>query len=75
MYAKVFESIKELDNEVELLANKLASYNPKALLEMKKVFWESTNHWDELLTERAKISGKLVLSEFTKNALAKFSKK
>jgi methylglutaconyl-CoA hydratase len=75
LYAKVFESIKELDNEVELLANKLASYNPKALLEMKKVFWESTNHWDELLTERAKISGELVLSEFTKNALAKFSKK
>lgn len=75
LYAKVFESIKELDEEVELFAQKLASYNPQALSEMKKVLWENTNHWNELLLERAIISGELVLSEFTKNALAKFSKK
>lgn len=75
LYAKVFENIKELDDEVDFLAHKLASYNPSALAEMKKVLWQNTNHWDELLLERAKISGELVLSEFTKNALAKFSKK
>ena len=57
------------------LALKLASYNPSALAEMKKVLWENTEHWDQLLLERAKISGELVLSEFTKKALAKFSKK
>ncbi|MFY9243372.1 MAG: enoyl-CoA hydratase/isomerase family protein [Polaribacter sp.] len=74
LYAKVFESITELDNEIELFAQKLASYNPQALSEMKKVLWENTNHWSALLSERAKISGELVLSEFTKNALAKFSK-
>ena len=74
LYAKVFETIKELDDEVELFAQKLASYNPQALSEMKKVMWQNTNHWDVLLSERAKISGELVLSEFTKNALAKFSK-
>ena len=74
LYAKVFETIKELDDEVELFAQKLASYNPQALSEMKKVMWQNTNHWDALLSERAKISGELVLSEFTKNALAKFSK-
>lgn len=74
LYAKVFESITELDNEIELFAQKLASYNPQALSEMKKVLWENTNHWSVLLSERAKISGELVLSEFTKNALAKFSK-
>ena len=75
LYARVFESIKELDKEVEIFAEKLASYNPQAISEMKKVLWENTDHWDSLLSERAKISGELVLSEFTKNALAKFSKK
>ena len=75
LYAKVFETIIELDEEVEVLASKLASYNPSALAEMKKVLWENTQNWDDLLAERAAISGELVLSEFTKNALAKFSKK
>lgn len=74
LYARVFETITELDNEVTIIAEKLASYNPEALHEMKKVLWEGTAHWNELLIERAETSGKLVLSEFTKNALAKFKK-
>jgi methylglutaconyl-CoA hydratase len=74
LYANVFETIIELDEEVELLASKLASYNPDSLKEIKKVFWQNTHHWNELLLERAAITGELVLSEFTKNALAKFSK-
>ncbi|MCF4100566.1 enoyl-CoA hydratase/isomerase family protein [Gillisia sp. M10.2A] len=74
LYAKVFETIKELDKEVEILTEKLASYNPQALIEMKKIFWEGTDNWTELLQERAAISGELVLSTFTKNALAKFKK-
>lgn len=72
LYAKVFDSIKELDKEVEILTDKLVTYNPDALKEMKKVFWEGTEHWDKLLAQRAEISGKLVLSEFTKDALKKF---
>ncbi|MBT4413795.1 MAG: enoyl-CoA hydratase/isomerase family protein [Polaribacter sp.] len=75
LYAKVFETVKELDEEVEILASKLASYNPSALGEMKKVLWENTQNWNELLAERALVSGKLVLSDFTKKALSKFSKK
>jgi len=75
LYARVFETVKELDEEVELLASKLASYNPSALAEMKKVLWENTQNWDDLLAERALISGKLVLSDFTKKALATFAKK
>lgn len=74
LYAKVYDSIKKLDNEVELLANKLASYNPEALAQMKKVLWENTEHWDKLLIERAEVSGQLVLSNFTKNALKKLKK-
>lgn len=74
LYAKVFETITEVDNEIETLTNKLAAYNPEALSTLKKALWESTNHWDLLLTERAKTSGGLVLSDFTKKALEKFKK-
>ena len=59
---------------MENFTEKLASYNPEALFEMKKVLWKNTEHWDQLLLDRAEITGKLVLSEFTKKALAKFKK-
>ncbi|EAQ42406.1 enoyl-CoA hydratase/isomerase family protein [Polaribacter sp. MED152] len=75
LYAKVLENTKELDTELEYFTQKLASYNSQALAEMKKVLWENTDHWGNLLVERAKVSGELVLSEATKKALAKFSKK
>lgn len=74
LYAKVFNTIAELDNEVKNLAEKLAGYNPEALNAMKKVLWEGTENWDALLAERAKISGRLVLSEATKKALSGFKK-
>jgi methylglutaconyl-CoA hydratase len=74
LFAKVFESITEMDKEVDNFALKLSQYNPDALKEMKKVLWEGTEHWDILLEERAKISGKLALSESTKYALLKFKK-
>jgi len=74
LFSKVFETIKEMDVEVDNLALKLLKYNPRALQELKKTMWKGTENWDELLAERAKISGALVLSEFTKKALQKFKK-
>ncbi|GAA3518882.1 enoyl-CoA hydratase/isomerase family protein [Aquimarina addita] len=74
LYAQVFETIAELDKEIELFAEKLASYHPEATQQMKKISWQGTDHWTELLIERAMISGELVLSDFTKKALAKFKK-
>lgn len=74
LYAKVYETIADMDKEVYFLAQKLASYNPEALADMKRVLWEDFSNWDSLLYERAAISGKLVLSEFTKNALSQFKK-
>ncbi|MCH4822385.1 enoyl-CoA hydratase/isomerase family protein [Gramella lutea] len=74
LYAKVFENMKDLDKEVELFTEKLASYNPAALTQMKKTLWKDTDHWAHLLYENASVSGELVLSEFTKKALAKFRK-
>lgn len=72
LYADVFDSIEALDVAVKNLAEKLASYNPDALAEMKKVLWKGTEDWDTLLAERAEISGKLVLSKFTKKTLKRF---
>lgn len=74
LYSKVFETIKELDLEVEILANNLSKYNIEALKEMKKAFWKGTDNWKKLLDEKAEISGELVLSNFTKSALQKFKK-
>ena len=74
LYARVFESISDLDKELPIFTEKLASYNTEALSEMKKVLWKDTEHCQELLAERAEISGKLVLSNATKKALAKFKK-
>lgn len=74
LFNTVFENTRDLDNEIDILTQQLSQYNPEALLEMKQVFWEGTDHWDELLIERAEISGKLVLSDFTKEALSKFKK-
>jgi methylglutaconyl-CoA hydratase len=74
LYANTFETIQELDSAVADFSAKLSSYNPEALTEMKKVLWEGTQDWETLLLERAAISGKLVLSDFTKKALSQFKK-
>ncbi|MFM7661857.1 MAG: enoyl-CoA hydratase/isomerase family protein [Bacteroidota bacterium] len=75
LFTETFESIEELDAEVIKLANKLAEFNPEAMSMLKKVFWQGTDHWDELLSERASMSGKLVLSNFTVNAINSFKSK
>jgi methylglutaconyl-CoA hydratase len=72
LYMQVFDSNEELDEAVVAFANHLCTYNPEAMAEMKKAFWAGTEHWDDLLAERAAISGRLVLSEFTKETLKRF---
>jgi methylglutaconyl-CoA hydratase len=75
MYAEVHETIEGMDEAIDRLANTLSHSSPEAMAAMKKVFWRGTEHWDELLKERAAISGKLVLSDFTKHAIEKFKAK
>ena len=72
LFTKVFESTVDLDEAVQSFAENLCKYNPEAMREMKKVFWNGTENWDTLLAERAAISGRLVLSDFTKETLKKF---
>jgi methylglutaconyl-CoA hydratase len=75
LYANVFETIELLQEAVTTLATTLAQSNPAAMAEIKKAFWNGTEHWDTLLIDRARISGSLVLSDFTINAISEFKKK
>ncbi|MET0393102.1 MAG: enoyl-CoA hydratase/isomerase family protein [Chitinophagaceae bacterium] len=75
LFAELHPSVEAMDESIARLADTLAHANPVAMNEMKKIFWKGTEHWDQLLTERAAISGRLVLSDFAKQAIAKFKKK
>ena len=75
IYTDVFDSVEEMDEAILALATKLASSNPEAMKELKTIFWAGTEHWDDLLVERAAISGTLVLSDFTRNAIERFKAK
>jgi methylglutaconyl-CoA hydratase len=75
LYVNVFATIPEMDDAIDKLATTLANSNPEAMAMLKEVFWKGTENWDQLLIERAGMSGKLVLSEFTVNAINKFKNK
>lgn len=75
LFAELHPSVESMDESISRLADVLAHSSPAAMSELKKMFWKGTEHWDKLLLERAAISGKLVLSDFTKNAIAAFKKK
>ncbi len=75
MYAEIFSSAHEMDKAINALTQILTASNPEAMQALKKVFWEGTEHWDTLLIERAMISGRLVLSEFTRDSIRKFKEK
>ena len=75
LFAEVHESITGVDASIDRLAQQLAQANPEAMADIKKASWAGTDHWDTLLLERAAISGRLVLSDFTRNAIAQFKNK
>lgn len=72
LFTQVYENTGELDVAVKATAEHLCAYNTEAMTEMKKVFWKGTDDWDILLAERAQTSGRLVLSDFTKEKLKGF---
>jgi methylglutaconyl-CoA hydratase len=75
LYAEVHPNSESMEESIQRLCVSLTHSSPLAMAELKKVFWKGTEHWDELLKERAAISGRLVLSNFTKNYIAHFKEK
>ena len=74
LFSHVYENNKEMDKKITELAKNLANSNPESMQKLKKIMWKGTENWDKLLLQRAKESGKLVLSDFTKNAINSFKK-
>ena len=72
LYNEIYETSSEMDSAIQSLAHKLSNSNPAAMQELKQVFWEGTEDWDTILVSRASISGKLVLSDFTREAILAF---
>lgn len=75
LFAEVHPTVEDMDESIYRLSNSLAHSNPVAMTEMKKIFWKGTEHWDDLLRDRAAISGKLVLGTYSKNAISAFKAK
>lgn len=75
LYAELHHTVADMDEAIQKLSHTLMHSSPEAMAAMKKIFWKGTEHWNQLLVERAAISGRLVLSDFTKQAIAKFKKK
>jgi methylglutaconyl-CoA hydratase len=75
LYAELHPTAEDMDESIARLATQLAHASPEAMMELKKILWKDTDHWDELLSTRAEISGRLVTSAFTKDAIAKLRTK
>lgn len=75
LYNKTFGSTYDLDQAIRNLSVQLAKSSPEAMKNLKAVLWKGTDDWDLLLEQRAEISGRLVLSDFTKNFIKKFNER
>ncbi|HLZ86291.1 MAG TPA: enoyl-CoA hydratase/isomerase family protein [Puia sp.] len=75
LYAELHSTMTGMDESIARLAGHLAHSNPEAMTLMKQTLWKGTEHWDHLLLERAALSGRLVLSAFSKAAIQKLRKK
>jgi methylglutaconyl-CoA hydratase len=75
LFIEIFENKEEMEQFAMQFANNLSTQSPAAMAEIKKAFWNNTEHWDELLMQRAAISGRLVLSSFTKEFINQFKAK
>lgn len=75
LFSELHNNIEEVDAAVEKLTSTLSKSSPEAMAELKTIFWKGTENWGDLLSERAAISGRLILSDFSKNAIEKFKSK
>lgn len=75
LFAEVHANKEDMLQAVDKLTTRLAASSPDAMAELKTIFWQGTEHWDKLLIERAGISGKLILSDYSRNAIEQFKAK
>jgi methylglutaconyl-CoA hydratase len=69
LFTRLMDTEAAMDSVLPAFARRLSETNPDALMQIKRMLWEGTNHWDTLLFDRAAVSGRLVMSEFTARAI------
>jgi methylglutaconyl-CoA hydratase len=75
LFYEVYDTTEQMDEAIKKLCAQLTKSNPEAMKHLKKIFWEGTENWDDLLIQRAGISGTLLLSDYTRNFILSFKKK
>ena len=75
LFSELHSSLEQVDEAVHKIVTTLSQSSPEAMAELKKICWQGTEHWNQLLKERASISGRLILSDFSRTAIEKFKKK
>ena len=74
LYSEVHITLQDLDESIQRLVSHLSRSSPSAIREIKKMLWHDTSHWDQLLADRARISGSLVISPMAQKTIALFNK-
>lgn len=66
VYHSVSENIQEMDEKIAAFMNKLSERSADALALIKKVSWEGSEHFDQLMPERILMSASLILEDSAK---------
>ncbi|MEP6646577.1 MAG: enoyl-CoA hydratase/isomerase family protein [Saprospiraceae bacterium] len=69
LFHEVFDTTTQLDAYLDHFCKNLLSSSPDALVAIKIMMWHDTEHWDDLLDQRAEISGSLVINETAQQAI------
>ncbi len=75
IYQSVSENIPEMDSKIEKFLEVLSNRSSDALALIKKVSWEGTEHFDQLMPERILMSASLILEDSAKENIGKIKER
>ena len=75
VYHSVSENIQEMDAKIEAFMKKLSERSADALASIKKVSWEGSEHFDQLMPERILMSASLILEDSAKQNIQKIKER
>ena len=75
VYHSVSENIEMMDEEINKFLEKLSTRSSDALSLIKKVSWEGTEHFEQLMPERILMSASLILEDSAKKNIEKIKER
>jgi methylglutaconyl-CoA hydratase len=75
VYHSVSENIEIMDVEINAFMEKLSTRSSDALALIKKVSWEGTEHFEQLMPERILMSASLILEDSAKENIGKIKER